>query len=66
MHILLSICIITAFITDLNHLKAQRKRLQQRARLLKRKLDPELITSLDRRAIALESLFASTINGRPT
>ncbi|KAL3896782.1 MAG: hypothetical protein SGPRY_013195 [Prymnesium sp.] len=65
-HILLSICIITAFITDLNHLKAQRKRLQQRARLLKRKLDPELITSLDRRALALDSLFASTINGRPT
>jgi len=43
-------------ITDLDILRERRKRLLQRARLLKRKLDRDLITSLDRDGNGLDKL----------
>mmetsp|Transcript_47493 Transcript_47493/g.117590 ORF Transcript_47493/g.117590 Transcript_47493/m.117590 type:complete len:672 (-) Transcript_47493:56-2071(-) len=55
-HILLSICIITAVITDADHLRDERHRLLHRARLLRRKLDRNLITSLDRDGNGLDKL----------
>jgi len=55
-HILLSVCTITAVIADLDHLRDKRKRLLQRSRLLKRKLDRDLITSLDRDGNGLDKL----------
>ena len=56
-HILISVCILTAVIADVDQLRDKRKRLLQRASLLKKKLDRELITSLDRCVTPVKRLW---------
>eukprot|EP00966_Prymnesium_polylepis_P067206 1560244-Prymnesium_polylepis.1 len=46
-HILLSVCLLGAILSDIDTLRERRKLMNKRHKLMLRKLDSELITSLD-------------------